>query len=98
MESVLGSESTREIVRLYLADFPDSVTRLGEGARDDQMRIVHGLKSSSLHVGATRLSELLASLEDRLSHEDGGLAPEEIAALAAEFEAGAPALRRYSGA
>jgi hypothetical protein len=98
MEAVLGSDSTREIVRLFLNDFPKSIRRLEQGSRDDQMRIVHGIKSSSLHIGASGLSEMMAGLERRLMNGDGDLLPEEITGAVAKFESEAPALRKYGGA
>jgi Hpt domain-containing protein len=97
LESVLGGESTREIVRLFLHDFPESVRRLGGAGREDQMRIVHGIKSSSLHMGATGLSERMAALEDRLATPGTTLEPEELAAAVAEFRTIEPSLREYAG-
>jgi HPt (histidine-containing phosphotransfer) domain-containing protein len=98
MESVLGDESTREIVRLFLRDFPESMARLASGTREEQVRIVHGLKSSSLHMGATALSELMASLEERLTGHGGDLLQEDLDAAEARFEAAAGGLRKYAGA
>jgi HPt (histidine-containing phosphotransfer) domain-containing protein len=97
LEDVLGNDSTREVVRLYLQDFPESIRRVRGAGREDQMRIVHGLKSSSLHMGATSLSELLASLEEKLGTQREALAPEDLASAVAGFGAISPGLRAYSG-
>jgi HPt (histidine-containing phosphotransfer) domain-containing protein len=98
LESVLGNDSTREIVRLFLHDFPGSFNRVVGASREDQMRIVHGIKSSSLHMGATGLSARMASLEQKLGTPGETLAPEDIAAALADFGAIEPVLRKYSGA
>jgi HPt (histidine-containing phosphotransfer) domain-containing protein len=95
LESVLGPESTREIVRLFLHDFPESVRRIEAAGREDQMRIVHGIKSSALHMGATALSERMAALEGRLGDPGATLAPEDLAEAVADFAAVEPGLRDY---
>jgi HPt (histidine-containing phosphotransfer) domain-containing protein len=96
LASLLGDESTREIVKLYLTEFRESLLRLGNGDREDQIRIAHGLKSSSLHMGASALSERMGHIEDRLSQAGETLGAEELAAVKAEFEAVEPALRSYA--
>jgi hypothetical protein len=98
LEEVLGNEATREIVRLYLKDFPDALRRVSGAGREDQMRLVHGLKSSSLHMGATDLSDRLASLEEKLGARREPLEQDEIASAVADFGAVAPTLRAYAGA
>jgi HPt (histidine-containing phosphotransfer) domain-containing protein len=95
--SALGDEAAREIVRLFLDDFPESARRLGAGSRDEQTRIAHGLKSSSLHMGATALSERMAAIEKKLARTSEALDPAEISAAVAEFEALRPGLRDYAG-
>jgi HPt (histidine-containing phosphotransfer) domain-containing protein len=97
LESVLGEESTREIVRLFLHDFPESIRRAAAAGREDQMRIVHGMKSSALHMGAAALSERMASLEKKLGTPGETLDPQELEAAIADFGAVEPALRRYAG-
>ncbi len=97
LASVLGDDATREIVRLFLHDFPESVGRLGAGDREEQTRIAHGLKSSALHMGATALSESMAAIEKKLSGTREALRPDEIAAAVAHFEAAEPELRDYAG-
>jgi HPt (histidine-containing phosphotransfer) domain-containing protein len=97
LESVLGTESTREIVRIFLHDFPESLRRIARAGREDQMRIVHGIKSSSLHMGAMALSERMASLEARLGDPGATLAPGDLADAVADFEAVVPELRGYAG-
>ena len=98
MSALLGEESTREIVQLYLVEFEDSIRRLESGERDDQIRIAHGLKSSSLHMGATVLSAKMGQIEERLARSGETLGEDELAAVQAEFEVVAPSLRSYAGA
>jgi HPt (histidine-containing phosphotransfer) domain-containing protein len=97
LESVLGSEATREIVRLFLHDFPESARTLGAASRDDQARIAHGLKTSALHMGATGLSERMAAIEEKLAASGEALTAAEIAAAVADFGSVEPGLRRYAG-
>jgi hypothetical protein len=97
LEDVLGNDSTREVVRLYLHDFPESIRRVAGAGREDQMRIVHGLKSSSLHMGATSLSDLLAALEEKLGAQQDTLALEDLAPAVAGFGAVSADLRAYAG-
>jgi len=97
LASVIGEDSTREIVRLFLEDFPQSVRRLGSGSREEQVRVAHGLKSSALHMGATGLSQRMAAIERKLSSTSEALSNEEVSAAVAEFEALEPGLRGYAG-
>ena len=58
---LVGDDAAREIVRLFLQTFPDSIRSLRIAGRQDQLRIIHGLKSSALHMGADRLSERITT-------------------------------------
>ena len=98
LAAVLGDEATREIVRLFLDDFPSSIGRLGKGSRDEQVRIAHGLKSSALHMGAAELSRRMAELESRLDAPGETISAAEIAGAIADFGAVAPLLSKYAGA
>jgi hypothetical protein len=97
LADVLGEESTREIVRLFLHDFPESARRLGSAGRDDQARIAHGLKTSALHMGASGLSERMAAIEAKLAGGSGILTDDDIAGAIADFGQVEPELRRYAG-
>jgi hypothetical protein len=96
MADVLGDDATKEIVRLFLQGFPDAYRGLGAGTAEEQLRTVHGLKSSALHMGALELSERMAVIENRLSR-DGALSQDDMAAILKDYDAVAPALRRYAG-
>ncbi len=96
LAEILGEDATREIVRLYLDELPQAFRRLPAASREEQVRIVHGLKSSSLHMGAQDLCNRVAELEDRLARQGRELEPADLPALQADFEAVAPALRTYA--
>ena len=98
LEAVLGGEATRDLVRLFLAEFPVSVRGLESGGRRDRMMVAHGLKSSALHMGAATLSGRMAALESRLDTPGGTVTEEDIAGALADFEGIAPGLRLYAGA
>jgi HPt (histidine-containing phosphotransfer) domain-containing protein len=97
LASVIGDDAAREIVRLFLEDFPCSVARLTGGGGDEQQRVAHGLKSSALHMGAMALSVRMAEIEAALGAPGGSLSEGQIAAAVADFDAVAPELRRYAG-
>jgi hypothetical protein len=97
LADVLGDEATRDVVRLFLSDFPQSILRLARGSREEQVMIVHGLKSSSLHMGALELSGRMAELESRLAAPGETISEAELAGALADFGAVAPVLRQYAG-
>lgn len=96
LAQLVGDEAAREIVRLFLQSFPDSIRELSGSGRQDQMRIAHGLKSSALHMGADRLSERIGEVEAKLAGSPGTLDPRDLAPANEEFESFAGALRRYA--
>jgi HPt (histidine-containing phosphotransfer) domain-containing protein len=98
LAAVLGDEATREVVRLFLSEFPGSIRTLGKGSREEQVRVAHGLKSSALHMGAKLLSERMAGIEARLDTPGETISGADLAGAIAEFGAIAPLLRKYAGA
>ena len=96
LAALLGDTATREIVRMFLDDFPPSIGRIASSGAEDQLRIAHGLKSSALHMGADALSRRMAALEDKLSRLGGQVTPVELAEALADFEAFAGPLRQYA--
>ncbi len=97
LSAVLGEEATKEIVRLYLSSFPETLRNLVDGTREDQLRLIHGIRSSSLHMGATDLSERLGMIEERLVKGDATLTQEDLDSIEAGYGAVEPALRLYGG-
>jgi hypothetical protein len=98
LAALLGDEATREIVRMFLQNFPESMALLARCGRMEQMRIAHGLKSSALHMGAPGLSERMRAMEEKLAHPGESISPEELGLATADFEAFAAGLREYAGA
>jgi hypothetical protein len=98
LAAVLGDDATRDIVRLFLHSFPESMRRLTNGTHDEQVRIVHGIKSSALHMGATALSQRMAATEAKLGRPGEKFTEADMAAILADFKAVEPELRQYSGA
>jgi HPt (histidine-containing phosphotransfer) domain-containing protein len=96
LASLLGDEATREIVQLFLQDFPDSIRSMGSCDSNNQLRLAHGLRNSALHMGAEKLTKRMAVIEDRLN-QSGELATlEELSGAMADFEAFSADLRRYA--
>jgi len=97
LAALVGDDAAREIVRLFLSNFPEAVRSMGQGTRQEQMRIAHGLRSSALHMGAEKLSRLVMQIEDKLAQPGAAMDPADLAAAVAEFEAVAGDLRKYAG-
>jgi hypothetical protein len=97
LASVIGEAATREVVATYVAEFSGTLAVMRSGAPEDQLRVVHGLASSSRHMGATSLAGALAAIERRLHASGGTVTAAEADAVAALFDAAAPELRAYAG-
>ena len=72
LASVLGEDNVRTLVRTFLRDFPAALGELDRGERTTRHRIVHNLRTNSRLMGAQRLSQRMAELEERLSDQAGG--------------------------
>lgn len=94
--STLGEDDTRELVAMFLRDFPSMLDKLGRSERVESQRLAHSLKSSAHHMGAAALSRKLAQLEDRLGEPESAVTHDDIAGLATEFDRAAPQLREYA--
>ncbi len=93
---MLGEDSARELVRSFLQGLPTSLRALATAPREEQVRIVHGLKSSARHMGADALARSLTSLETRLALRDATLGEETLGQLAREFDRVAASLRPFA--
>jgi HPt (histidine-containing phosphotransfer) domain-containing protein len=96
LASLLGDEATREIVHLFLEDFPESIRSMSSCDSSNQLRLAHGLRSSALHMGAESLTRRMALIEDRLNQSGELARPDELAGAMADFEAFAVDLRHYA--
>jgi HPt (histidine-containing phosphotransfer) domain-containing protein len=97
LAAVLGEDNVRTLVRTFLRDFPVSLRELGGGDRKNRHRIAHSMKSNSRLMGAHELSHFMAQLEARLSEPEGAdVSPQDLARIAAFFDAIASALREFA--
>ncbi|HEY1848692.1 MAG TPA: Hpt domain-containing protein [Opitutaceae bacterium] len=97
LEKTLGAESTRELVRLFLTEFQDSIRAMRTAAPEEQLRLAHGMKSSARHMGADGLSMRMAALEARLLAKGAAIDQDDLGNAARDFGAVEPALRKYAG-
>jgi hypothetical protein len=99
LAAVLGDDNVRTLVRTFLRDFPQSLRDLEGGDRKNRHRIAHSMKSNSRLMGGLDLSDRMAALEARLDQPSGqDVTPEDLAAIAADFDAIAGPLRAFVGA
>ncbi len=96
LSSSLGEDSARELVDMFLGNFPTVLADLKSGDREQRRRAAHSLKSSSHIVGADVLSGRMAELEARMTVPSGDITPEDVTATVAEFERIAVALRAFA--
>lgn len=98
LANVLGDDNVRTLVRTFLRDFPLSYQELSGGDRKNRHRVAHSMKSNSRLMGAYDLSQRMAQLEARLAQEGGGdVTPDDLQAIAAEYEVIAGPLRAFVG-
>lgn len=98
LATVLGEDNVRTLVRTFLREFPGSLRDLAGGDRKNRHRLAHSMKSNSRLVGAHQLSQRMAALENRLADETGpDVSPEDLDAIARDFEAAARPLREFAG-
>lgn len=98
LAAVLGEDNVRTLVRTFLQDFPVSLHQLSGGDRKNRHRLAHSLKSNSRLMGAMRLSQQMAALEERLADPAGAdVNAEDLSAAAREFEAIVSPLRTFAG-
>ena len=95
--SLLSEEETRDLVRLYLRDFPQTMEALARGPAKDHQRLAHSMKSSSQYMGAAELSERFRQLELRLGTPGEKVTPADLQGIAAEFSKVETALRAFVG-
>lgn len=96
LSSALGEDSARELVEIFLSNFPKVLGELNSGDREQRRRAAHSLKSSSHIVGADTLSGRMAELEARLTLPAGEVTHDDITATIAEFDRVAVSLRAFA--
>jgi HPt (histidine-containing phosphotransfer) domain-containing protein len=98
LADVLGEDNVRTLVRTFLRDFPISLGELSGGDRHNRHRVAHSMKSNARLMGALDLSHRMAALETRLEKPGGeDVTPEDLTAIAREYEAIAAPLRDFTG-
>jgi HPt (histidine-containing phosphotransfer) domain-containing protein len=96
LADALGTDTARDVVRVFLQTFPSMLHELGQRDRDRSRRAAHGLKSSARQMGAVALSDQLAEIEKRLGGPDEKVTAADLAAVAMEFAATAGPLRDFA--
>jgi HPt (histidine-containing phosphotransfer) domain-containing protein len=98
LADLLGEDNVRTLVKTFLRDFPVSIKELAGGDRKNRHRIAHSMKSNSRLVGATDLSQRMAALEARLEQPEGpDVTPDDLAAIAREYDRIVGPLRKFAG-
>jgi HPt (histidine-containing phosphotransfer) domain-containing protein len=92
----VGLEDARDLVRLFLDGFEETMAQLSAKKREERHRAAHSLKSSARLVGLLALSRQMTALEDRLSQTTGDVEPADLHAARAEFAAAEPVLRAFA--
>jgi HPt (histidine-containing phosphotransfer) domain-containing protein len=82
---VLSDPDTRELVRMYLEEFPKTIDALTHGPAKDHMRLAHSMKSSSQYMGADGLAARFAAIEQRLGVSGEKIVPTDLEAIASDF-------------
>ena len=93
--TALGEEGARELVGIYLEDFPVRVAELASGDRARSERAAHSLKSSSQQMGLPALARILAELEERVGRDGVAVTPAELESVKAEFACAEGSLRAF---
>ena len=84
--SSLGEDDTRDLVRMFLNEFPVTIGKLTTVSREEAQRTVHGMKSSAHHMGADALSRRLAAIEERLGSPEASVTHQDLSDLSVEFD------------
>jgi HPt (histidine-containing phosphotransfer) domain-containing protein len=97
LAAALSEEDARELVRIFLSEFPTLREALANGNRRQSYLAAHSLKSSAQHMGLTALAERMSELERRLEESDAALDAEDVAGIDRDFEQEAASLRAFAG-
>jgi hypothetical protein len=97
LAAALSEEDARELVRIFLAEFPALREALATGNRRQGYLAAHSLKSSAQHMGLISLAERMAELELRLEDSAGTVSAGDLAGIDQDFGREAPSLRAFAG-
>ncbi len=98
LASALSEEDARELVRIFLAEFPTLQETMSRGDQRACYMAAHSLKSSAQHMGLEALAERAAGLETRLADPGARIEPEDLEGINRDFELQADGLRAFAAA
>jgi HPt (histidine-containing phosphotransfer) domain-containing protein len=96
LAAALSEDDARELVRIFLSEFPGLRKTLANGNRRECYLAAHSLKSSAQHMGLIALAERMTDLERRLEDSATSVGPEDLAAVDRDFEQEAASLRAFA--
>jgi HPt (histidine-containing phosphotransfer) domain-containing protein len=96
LASALSEEDARELVRLFLSEFPALRDTMARGNQRQCYMAAHSLKSSAQHMGLDALAERAADLEARLAQPGAAIGPVDLEGITRDFEQQADGLRSYA--
>jgi HPt (histidine-containing phosphotransfer) domain-containing protein len=96
LAAALSEEDARELVRIFLSEFPGLRRALANGNRRECYLAAHSLKSSAQHMGLIALAERMTDLEQRLEDSATSIGPEDLTAIDRDFEQEEASLRAFA--
>jgi HPt (histidine-containing phosphotransfer) domain-containing protein len=96
LASALSEDDARELVRIFLAEFPSLLGTMSGGNQRACYMAAHSLKSSAQHMGLEVLAERAADLETRLAEPGAAINAADLAGITRDFELQAESLRIFA--
>jgi HPt (histidine-containing phosphotransfer) domain-containing protein len=93
--NALGEDGARELVGIYLEDFPVRVADLASGDPVLSERAAHSLKSSSQQMGFPALARKLAELEEKVGRNRMAVTTADVDSVKAEYARCEVSLRAF---
>ena len=95
LASALSEDDARELVRIFLAEFPTLRETMSRGNSRECYMAAHSLKSSAQHMGLEALAERAADLESRLADPAAKIEAADLEGINRDFELQADGLRAF---
>ena len=96
LAAALSEEDARELVRIFLNEFPTLRRAMAEGSPRQCYLAAHSLKSSAQHMGLEALADRAADLETRLADPAAKIGPADLEGINRDFELQADGLRAFA--
>ena len=96
LAAALSEDDARELVRIFLQEFPSLHGMLASGDRRQCYLAAHSLKSSAQHMGLFALADRLAALESHLEEPGSAVTPEDLKGVERDFAQEAESLRTFA--